>query len=271
MPALELGGRSLYWEDLGSGDAILCMGGWGTFCHGRERDLPRSLLQHGRVVVFDYPGLGESSPAPATLTTEDLAQDAAVLLDALGIARAHVVGLVGLGACVAQQLALLRPDLVRSLAMTGTWCRADPTLTDQLELFLDVHQSMGFGPFQRLCAVYSFAPDFYERNRDRILGPEGAWADLNGRAEAHVALVTACLTHDTEARLAAIRAPTLVVHAGADVITGPRLTRRVQDAIPSARGVSWPEAAHIIAGREAKIRLSELLEHFLLDVEASGA
>lgn len=271
MPVLELAGRSLYWEDFGSGDPILCMGGWGTFCHGRQRDLPRSLVQHGRVVVFDYPGLGESSPASATLTTEDLASDAAALLDTLGVARVHVVGLVGLGACVAQQLALLRPDLVRSLAMTGTWCRADATLTDQLQLFLDVHQTMGFEPFQRLCAVYSFAPDFYEANRDRLLGPEGAWADLNGRAQAHASLVAACVAHDTHDRLAEVTAPTLVIHAGADVITGPRLTQPVQDAIASAQGISWPEAAHIIAGREGKIRLSALLERFLLDVEASGA
>ena len=48
---------------------------------------------------------------------------AAAVLDASGVARGgdrvHVVGIVGMGACVAQWLAIDRPDLVRSLAVSG--------------------------------------------------------------------------------------------------------------------------------------------------------
>src|SRR5207244_6517130 len=50
--------------------------------------------------------------------------DTAALMDALGIERAHVVG-SSMGGAIAQELALARPDLVRSLVLNGTWCRGD--------------------------------------------------------------------------------------------------------------------------------------------------
>jgi len=41
--------------------------------------------------------------------------------------------MVGMGACIGQELAYARPDLARSLVMTGTWAYADPIMVDQLD------------------------------------------------------------------------------------------------------------------------------------------
>lgn len=256
-------GTSLYFEVHGDSDEVaLCMGGWGTFCHGGVGDLPRELLRRFRVIVVDYRGLGESDPAVRTLTTATLAQDAAAVLDRLEIRSAHVIGLVGLGACVGQELALSRGDLVASLFMTGTWARTDAMFRDQLEMFRRIHLQLGFAAFQEACASLSFDPTFYEANRDRILGPNGAWSALNGHAEAHSSLVDACISHDTLDRLGEISVPTFVMHAGADVITTPRLTLPLESGIPEARGALWPEAAHIIAGRQARNQFDALLAEF---------
>ena len=81
-------------------------------------------------------------------------------------------------------------------------------------------------------------------------------------APAHGDLVDACLRHHTLDRLPAISAPTLVLHAGADVITAPRLTRPLSEGIPGAEGVLWPDLAHIIAGREQRARFDRLLDDF---------
>jgi pimeloyl-ACP methyl ester carboxylesterase len=257
------GGHPVYYEVHGDGPrTALCMGGWGTFCHGGTAEVPRLLTRRFRVVVFDYRGIGDTPRTTGPLTTALLAADAAAVLDEVGTGPVDVVGLVGLGACVGQELALGRPDLVASLVMTGTWAAVDPTFADQLELFRQVHQGLGFAAFQTLCAAYSFDPDFYAHNRDRVLGPAGAWAALRGRPEAHGDLVRACLAHDTRDRLHRITVPTLVLHAGADVITAPRLTRPLEHGIPGARGVLWPDLAHIIAGREQRARFDDLLSDF---------
>lgn len=269
MPVLELDGRDLYYEVAGEGDPALVMGGWGTYCHGRQRSVPRRIADGYRTLIFDYPGIGESGDRddlPATTTR--YAEDVEALLEHLGWSAVHVIGLVGLGACVGQELAITRPDLVRSLVMTGTWARPDPTFTDQLEGLRAAHLQAGFDAFQLLVASFSFAPDFYNANRDRLLGPDGAWGELKGREHAHSRLVDACLAHDTLERLDRITCPTFVLHAGLDVITRPDMTRLLEDGIPGAEGETWDDLAHVIAGREQKVRFDRVLERFLAKVEA---
>ena len=197
------------------------------------------------------------------MTMQLLAADAAALLDHLGWSNVHIVGLVGMGACVGQELAIHRPDLVRSLLMTGTWAFVDQTLRDQLELFRDVHQTMGFEAFQKFVAAFSFTGEFYDEHRDRLLGPNGAWGDLAGKADAHARLVEACLSHDTRGRLDRITCPTFVLHAGVDPVTSPRTTMPLQDGIPGCAGELWPDLAHVIAGRDMKVRFDSLLKRFL--------
>lgn len=269
MPISHINGHDMYWELHGDADeTLVCMGGWGTFCREGNRDVPRIVFERYRVLLFDYRGIGMSTDSDGEPSTAQYASDLAALCDELEISRLHVLGMVGMGACVGQQLALARPELVVSLAMTGTWAKPDATLADQLKLFSDVHVQMGFAAFQMLAAAYSFDPVFYSLNRDRILGPDGAWGALDGRAEAHARLVQACLGHDTLDRLSQITCPTFVVHAGADPVTGPRTTKPLEIGIPNAKGYDWPDLAHIIAGREAKVRFDQLLGDFFGSIHA---
>ena len=263
MSLLDLGDHTLYYEVHGEGDPVLCMGGWGTFCHGKLKDAPRTLVRNTMFVTFDYRGVGESTDNLDAVPAMQLhADDAIALLDHLGLTRVHIVGMVGMGACVGQLIAIQRPDLARSLLMTGTWARASRQMTDQLETMVDVHAAMGFAAFQRLVAAFSFDAAFYEQFRDRILGDDGAWADLRGRFDAHARLVAACVSHDTLGSLDRITCPAFVLHAGLDPITGPQVTRELADAIPGCRSETWPDLAHVIAGKENKIRFDRLIEDF---------
>jgi 3-oxoadipate enol-lactonase len=286
MPLLHIEGRDLYYEmhspdganaDAGPGtggtavETMIAMGGWGTYCHGKLGDLPRAVLADYRVLVFDYRGLGKSTDLPeAEPSTRSYAADVAALLDHLETGPVHVLGMVGMGACVGQELAINRPELVRSLVMTGCWAHADPVLADQLHGLRQIHQELGFPAFQRLCAAFSFEGEFYATNRDRILGPAGAWADLEGRAAAHGRLVEACLNHDTRDRLERITAPSMVLHAGRDAITTPRHTRLLEELIHGCRGEYWDDLAHVIAGKQLRTRFDALLRSFYGDVPATN-
>ena len=271
MPTIEANGHTMYHEIHGEGTPALVMGGWGTFCHGGLAAAPRAVTGNHRTLVFDYRGIGESTDDPSHTPSMGLyASDVAALLDHLGWGPVHVIGLVGMGACIGQELAINRPDLVRSLVMTGTWARPDPIFTDQLEGFRRAHLEAGFETFQLLVASFSFTADFYNAARDRLIGPDGAWKDLAGRAEAHSRLVDACLSHDTVDRLGEITAPTLVVHAGRDIITRPDMTRILEEGIPGAIGYDWPEIGHVIAGKEQRMRFDEILTKFISGVERNN-
>lgn len=273
MPELTVDGRRLHYEVHGAGGRrprMVAMGGWGTYCHGRLTDLPRAVVADFEVAVFDYRGIGESDDHPdAEASTRSYADDVAALLDHLGWGPVHVLGMVGMGACIGQELAIRRPDLVRSLFMTGSWAWADPALTDQLTMLRRVHREMGFAAFQMLCASLSFAPAFYGRHRDRLLGPDGAWGDLAGRADAHGRLVEACLGHDARDRLGDIRVPSFVLHAGRDPITTVDHTGLLAQLLPEGRDETWWDASHVIAGKEQKMRLDALLRSFYAEVDSA--
>jgi pimeloyl-ACP methyl ester carboxylesterase len=264
MPTVQINDHALYYEIHGHGDPAICMGGWGTYCHGGERHLARGLTDQYRVLIIDYRGIGDSTDAPGRPPAMGLhAGDVIALLDHLGWSRVHFVGLVGMGACIAQEVAIERPDLVRSMVNMGAWASVDPFLAGQLEIFRDIHRDSGFYAFQKHVCVMSFLPDYYNANRDRLLGPAGPWSELNGRYPAHERLVEACLRHDVLARLPLIRAPTLIVHAGQDQVTGPRTTLPLERGIPGAEGVLLPDVAHVVAGREQKAAFARLLLDFL--------
>lgn len=264
MPIAQLNGHAMYYEVHGSGDPVLCMGGWGTYCHGGLGNLARGLTDRYRVVVFDYRGIGESTDdvsVPATMALH--AADAIALLDHLGLRNVHLVGLVGIGACVCQEIAMRRPDLARSMLNMGAWATVDDFLRDQLELFRWVHRDAGFLAFQLAVCVLSFTAEYYNENRHRLLGPTGGWHELNGRYPAHSRLIDACVSYQAVDRLHAVRCPTLIIHAALDQVTSPRTTRVIEEAIPGAESITWPDVAHVVAGKEQKIRFAETLLRWL--------
>lgn len=269
MPRAEINGHAMYYEVHGRGPPAMCVGGWGTYCHGSAHHLPRGLTERYSVAIFDHRGLGESDDDLAVPPSMRLyAEDAAGLLDHLGWRGVHYVGLVGMGACIGQELAIARPDLVGSLVNMNTWARPDALLAHQLEMFRDIHREMGWAAFQKAVCLWSFEEGFYLDNHQRLLGPEGPWRELNGRYGAHERLIRACLDHDTTGRLDRIRAPTLVIHCPLDLVNGPRLTRPLEEAIPNARGHVLEGAAHVVAGREMRARFAAVLLAFLEEVDA---
>jgi pimeloyl-ACP methyl ester carboxylesterase len=283
MPTVVVDGVESYYEvhhraDGRVVDPVLVMGGWGTYTGEDFREVPRDVVSGGSgggrtVLVHDWRGLGRSGDDPdLDPGTRAHARVAAAVADDSGLVTEagvplHVVGIVGMGACVAQWLAVDRPDLVRSLAIAGGWARADRVFTDQMLTLRDVFLTDGFPAFQRLSALWCFDPDFYLEHADRVLGPDGAWKHLAGRPETMRRLVEATITHDVLDRLGEVAVPTFVLHAGADLLTGPRLTLPIERAVPGATGELWPDLPHVVAGRGAKTRFSRTLDAFLSETE----
>ncbi len=264
MPSVRINDHDMYYEIHGEGEPAICMGGWGTYCHGATGNLARGLTDRYQTLIIDYRGIGESSDdatVPATMALHG--DDVIGLLDHLGWTRVHFVGLVGMGACIAQHVAIKRPELVRSMVNMGCWAAVDDYLADQLRMFLDVHVKQGFDAFQRFVCFMSFLPEFYNENRHRLLGPQGPWSELRGRELTHSRLIDACLSHDVREELPSVTAPTLVIHAARDMVTSPRYTRQIEELLPNAEGVTMEEVAHVVAGREQKIAFCDILFDFL--------
>ncbi len=119
MPRASTSGASLYYQVHGSGgDPVLLIMGLGSDLHFWERQIPAFAARH-RVIAFDNRGVGRSDKPPGPYSVAMLAADAARVLDAAAVERAHVVGL-SMGGMIAQELAIAHAERVGALVLAGT-------------------------------------------------------------------------------------------------------------------------------------------------------
>ncbi|WER49019.1 alpha/beta fold hydrolase [Cupriavidus sp. WKF15] len=118
---LQVGNRQIHLADMGGGPPVLMLHGGGPGASGVSnyaRNIT-ALAAHFRVLVPDMPGYGKSSKGlNSNDIWGDLADTMLGLLDALGIARAHLVGNSAGGGC-ALRMALDQPERIGRLVLMG--------------------------------------------------------------------------------------------------------------------------------------------------------
>lgn len=234
MPRLRCNGVELRVEEVGAGPPLLLIMGLGasleTWVAQRE-----AFAARYRVILFDNRGAGGSECPPPPWTVPDMAADAIGVLDALGIPRAHVLG-VSMGGMIAQEMAIGWPDRIDRMVVGVSFARPDP-LRRAFLLFRRWARLQGADLVQEGVANLPWLvsprvlndPDRLEE----ILGIVGTMPLMAADAYSHQ--IDAILEHDTLSRLSMVRARTLVVAAAEDVLTPLMLSREIADAIPGAR------------------------------------
>jgi 3-oxoadipate enol-lactonase len=215
VPKVGDAGAEIYWERSGAGEPLLLIQGMsGTRISWGEPFLD-ALRPHFDCVVFDNRGIGDSDIVEAPFTIADLAADALAVMDAAGLETAHVLG-ISMGGMTAQELALAHPDRLRSLTLGCTYPGGPGSSLIAPEDAGPLLEAMSSGNLDRaLAAAYdvNLSPGFRAE--------ESHYADFVAMAKALPARqqtvqlqLGAIGGHDTQARLAEIAAPTLVVHGG---------------------------------------------------------
>jgi pimeloyl-ACP methyl ester carboxylesterase len=116
MPTIAVNGTQLYYELSGVGDVpvVLVHGSW--IDHHNWDPVVPLFARSFRVLTYDRRGHSLSAPVATQGSMREDAGDLAALLEALGLAPAHVVG-NSFGASIALRLATERPELFRSLVV----------------------------------------------------------------------------------------------------------------------------------------------------------
>lgn len=132
MLRAAVNGTELAYVDAGPRDGVPIVFSHSLFFdHTMFDALAEKFTADGyRVVAYDHRGQGESAPAPrAELAVDVLAEDAAALIEHLGLAPCHVVG-NSLGGFVALRLAARRPELLRTAAALGSSAEEEHKLAE---------------------------------------------------------------------------------------------------------------------------------------------
>ena len=118
---VHVGDIDIAYKMLGKGDPILLFNGASDGMDPWDPSFPRSLSSNHTVIVFDSRGLGNTTMGSKPYSMQQLANDAAGLLDALKISKADVLG-YSLGSFIAQQFTIMYPDKVNTLTLVASSC-----------------------------------------------------------------------------------------------------------------------------------------------------
>lgn len=251
-------GYEIGYVEAGGGDATPIV-----FLHGvgSDKSAWHPQLEHfgrkRRAIAFDYPGYGDSDPAPEGTTRDDYASAIISGLHELGVDRAHVCGL-SLGGVVAIAMHHAAPERCASLILADTFAvhpegraiyeraiTASENLRAMAEARVDVLLGQPAAPRVRREVVETMAridPAAY------CTGAKAVWlADQRDRAQE-------------------IRVPTLVLVGDQDLVTPVELSNELVDLIPDARMQVIKDAGHL-GNLEKSAEFNAILDDFLAGVE----
>ena len=252
---------------------VLLIMGIGASMLWWEEGFCRMVAERGRFVIrYDHRDSGQSvtyEPGHPGYTGADLTADAAGVLDAYGIAAAHLVGVSAGGGC-AQELVVERPERVRSLVLIST----SPALSHDRDM---PPPSEEFGRFVSTAQVdWSNADSVVEYlvGYQRLLAggerpfDEAAVRDLVRREVERARDFAAAQNHDLlphdegpDAPLSSIAVPTLVIHGTADPMFPPAHGEALAAEIPGARLVTLDGAGHGVFRADWDALVSAIAEH----------
>jgi len=205
---------------------------WREFCEDWPGD--------NKFIAIDTRGHGGSSKIEGDIEFNDFAEDVLAVIEAEGHRKVNVIG-VSMGGMVAQHLALLHPECVKSLILCST---AASFPEDVRGMILDrgnIDISDGMKAFVELTIERWFSPD----GKFSKIAKECVERLLANDAPSWAASWGAISRLNTLVDLESLKIPTLVVTGESDVITPPLAAQTIFNAIDGAELAIIPDAYHL--------------------------
>jgi pimeloyl-ACP methyl ester carboxylesterase len=243
MESTHIKGINVAYELRGSGSPLVMI-------HGAQGDqsmfagLAAAFAPNYRVLTFDQRGTGLSDKPDMPYTIAMIADDTAALMDHVGIAQAHILG-VSMGGMIAQEFALRHPAKTRSLVLGCTTAGGAQSIRAGGPA-MAAYSTKAMSAEERGGALAEAAftkgfiekhleliPSMIEQRKQRPIDPVG-FARRMAAAQAH----------DVYDRLAQIRCPTLVITGKDDALIPWENSRLIAQRIEGARLSVLEPAGH---------------------------
>jgi len=264
MPKVRGGENELHYERGGSGEPLLMIQGMsGTHVAWGEPFLA-PLRESFDVIAFDNRGIGLSAPIDGPFTIVEMAEDAAGLMDELGLESAHVVG-ISMGGMIAQDLALAHSGRLRSLTLGCTYCGGPGSQLMPEENAGKLMEGLASGDREKaLRAGYevNLSPGFRADESTFAAFHEMA-TSVPAARETIQLQIQAIFGHDTSARLGEISTPTLIVHGTEDGVLPYPNGEMIASLMPAARLETLEGVGHMFWWEQPERSAELVREHAL--------
>ena len=252
---LRVGTREIFWERFGTGEreTVCLLNGLAMHTKAWYPFVPQLHPEYD-VLLYDYPGQGESSSRDEPVEIPEIAGHLAMILNRLDIDKAHVVG-VSYGGFIALDFARLHQDRLHTLALSGILLTHEVLFEMYEALSLrfyrggrDVFELYTHYMYEKIFGedfVATVPPDkldlmrqrFVDRYQDRI-------HSLVRLTEAQDPWFAALEGHEAEYR--AIRTPTLIMPGAEDRAIPPWVQEKIGHILPNARFEPIPRSGHVV-------------------------
>jgi pimeloyl-ACP methyl ester carboxylesterase len=268
MPKVKVNDIEMYYEIHGEGTPVLMIMGWGGSSENWAR--PIGVADNSKVIIFDNRGTGRTDKPDTGYSIKQMADDAAGLLEALKIPKAHIFG-VSMGGMIAQEFGINHPDKTMGLVIGCAHCGRPQNIprTDEaaeiMEMLIDPPEDFSEAELNRRYASLRFTPEFLEEQGDAVINapkkvyPTPGWVRRRQR--------DAIEEYSSYDRLPSIMAPTLVVHGSRDSWVLPGNGKIIADRIPGSKLIMYEKSGHAFAEQLGEMRRDVI--QFLKSLENS--
>jgi pimeloyl-ACP methyl ester carboxylesterase len=234
---------------------------------GRPAELPLVMLQHFRgnldnwdpkltdslaaareVILVDFPGLG-SSGGEFGPTIADAARHVIAFVTALGLDEIDLLGF-SIGGFTAQEIALIRPALVRRLILAATGPKGAPGMHGWREDIATAArgeskpENLLYIMFAHTDTSQAKGVEFLGRFMERQEGRDAPTSDAARDAQYDAIVEWGIPDHATLQRLTGIKTPTLIIQGDNDLMIPTKLSHLMAGLIPDAQIRIFTDAAH---------------------------
>jgi pimeloyl-ACP methyl ester carboxylesterase len=239
------------YRDLGEGDVPLVL-----LQHFRgnldnwDTALIDALAAGRRVVTFDNVGVG-STTGRTPSTIEEMAHDAIALLDAMGFEQVDLLGF-SIGSFVAQELALIRPQLLRRVVLASSAPQGAEGMHGWAPDVINAvgrPQTSPEGYLEVFFAPTSTSQQAGQQAAGRIFGGRTTDRDepttwQTRQAQYDAVCAWGIPNHSLLQRVTAIDLPVFVANGDSDPMILPRFSYLLAGLLPNARLTIYPDCAH---------------------------
>lgn len=231
----EIGGLAVRCFGASNAPAVIFSAGLGgTASYWEPQIAP--LLRDYRVILYDHRGTGKSAraPLPANYSATHLATDIRLIVDALDLSHAHIVGHAA-GGIAGLEFARLWPESVSSLTIVNGWAKADAHFERCFDIRMAIYKAGGADAYLKAQPLFLYPASWIAERLDQ-LDEERAVHVARFQDEATLTARIAALRHfDIRPALAEIEVPTLVVVSEDDMLVPVISSRILTDALPTAQ------------------------------------
>lgn len=205
------------WHGPDDGEVLILSPGLGGSANYWAPNLD-ALAARYRVLLYDHRGTGRSDRGlPDTVTVEDFAADILALMDALGVARANVMGHAA-GGVAALALALMAPERIDKLIVVNGWASPDPHFLRCFDARLALLRDSGPEAYLRAQPIFLYPANWISAHHEALEAELPAQLEHFPGAATMEKRIAALAGFDVAARLRDIHRPVLVICSDDDML-----------------------------------------------------